>query len=176
MAKQPQVKCPICGQYFSRSEVPFIHLKNRYYHQSCYEAQENAKSEEEKEKEKLIEYIKKLFDIKTPTLKINTQIKNYIENKNYSYEGIRKALIYWFEIKGNSIEKANGGIGIVPYCYEQALAYWKTVNEIREYNEQAQKTQVAIETRVVHITSPERKPMRIIRNLFAFLEEEGDAP
>ena len=176
MPKLPQVKCPICGQYFSRSEAPFIHLKNRYYHQSCYDARENEKSEEEREKEKLVEYIKKLFGIPTLTVKINKQLKDYIEVKNYSYEGIRKTLIYWFELKGNSIEKANGGIGIVPYCYEQALAYWKTINEAREYNEQAQKIQATIETRVVHIAPPERKPMRIIRNLFAFLEEEGDTP
>ena len=38
-----------------------------------------------------------------------------------------KTLIWWFDIKGNSIEKANGGIGIIPYVYQQACDYYYTL-------------------------------------------------
>lgn len=122
------MKCPVCGQQFYREDTPFLKIKNRYYHKSCYEAQENEKTEEEKERDLLIEYIKKLFNIDVITPKINKQIKDLL-NQNYSYKGIRKTLEYWFDIKGNSIDRANGGIGIVPYKYEQALTYWKSIWE-----------------------------------------------
>lgn len=172
MAKQPKVKCPICNKQFYREDEPFIKLKNRYYHQACYEASEKEKSEEEKEKELLTEYIKQLFNINTLTVKINRQIKDLLE-KNYSYKGIRMTLKYWFEIKGNSIEKANGGIGIVPYVYEQALIYWKSIWEAQKYNQRVE-TKLEITTREIHITPPERKPMKITRKLFTFLEKGGE--
>ena len=74
-------------------------------------------SKRSKDKEELNEYIKKLFKIDYVDARIQKQIKQYVEEYHYSYSGIRKALIYFFEIKGNSIEKSNGGIGIVPYVY-----------------------------------------------------------
>jgi len=171
VAKQPKVKCPICQEQFYREDEPFVKIKNRYYHQACYEAQEKEKTEEEKEHELLIEYIKKLFDIPTLTVKINRQIKDYIE-KGYSYKGIRMTLLYWFDVKGNSIEKANNGIGIVPYTYEQALVYWKSIWEAQQRNQEIQVAKFEIPTREIHIPIPERKPMKIARNLFSFLEEE----
>ena len=174
MAKQPKVKCPICGKQFYREDEPFVKLKNRYYHRACYEASEKEKTEEEKEHDLLIEYIKKLFNINTLTVKISRQIKDYIENKNYSYKGIRKTLIYWFEIKGNSIEKANGGIGIVPFVYEQALTYWKSIWEAQQYNQQASGVKIETTIREIHIPPPQRKPMKITRKIFTFLEEDGD--
>ena len=171
MAKQPKVKCPICGEQFYREDTPFTHIKNRYYHQSCYEATEAKKTEEEKERELLIEYIKKLFNIQVLNAKINKQIKDLLE-KNYSYKGIRMTLMYWFEIKGNSIEKANGGIGIIPYVYEQALVYWKSIWEAQQYNKTTNITRIEIPVREIHIPTPERSPMKTTRRLFTFLEEE----
>ena len=38
-----------------------------------------------------------------------------------------KTLIYWYEIKGNSTEKANGGIGIIPYVYKDASEYYYSI-------------------------------------------------
>lgn len=173
VAKQPKVKCPVCQEQFYREDVPFIKIKNRYYHQSCYEAQEKEKSEEEKERELLTEYIKKLFNISVLTVKINKQIKDLLE-KNYSYKGIRMTLMYWFDVKGNSIEKANGGIGIVPYVYEQALIYWKSIWEAQQYNKSMNSERIEIPVREIHIPIPERRPMKTIRKLFTFLEE-GDS-
>jgi len=173
LAKQPKVKCPICGEQFYREDTPFIKIKTRYYHTSCYEAVEAAKTEEEKEHERLIEYIKQLFNVNILTVKINKQIKDYIE-KGYSYKGIRKTLQYWFEIKGNSIEKANGGIGIVPYTYEQALTYWRGIWEAQQRNQQTGVAEITIPVREIRIAPPERKPMKITRKLFTFLEEDGE--
>ena len=35
-----------------------------------------------------------------------------------------KALVWWFDVKKNSIEAANGGIGILPYIYNDAKTYY----------------------------------------------------
>ena len=53
---------------------------------------------------------------------------------NYTYSGILKTLKYWFEIKKGDLEKANGGIGIVPYVYDDAFLYWRGIWEAREKN------------------------------------------
>lgn len=35
-----------------------------------------------------------------------------------------KALTWWFDIQNHTIEKANGGIGILPYIYNDAKTYF----------------------------------------------------
>ena len=37
---------------------------------------------------------------------------------------MQKTLYWWFELKHNSIEKANDGIGIVPFVYNDASNYF----------------------------------------------------
>lgn len=54
---------------------------------------------------------------------------NFHKEKNYSYSGMYKSLKYFFEIKGNPIEKANGGIGIIPWIWDDALKYWRALWE-----------------------------------------------
>jgi hypothetical protein len=43
---------------------------------------------------------------------------------NYTYSGIHRSLEYFYEVKGNSLDKANGGIGIVPFVYQDAYNYY----------------------------------------------------
>ena len=42
------VKCPVCGEEFSKKDEEFEHVGNRYYHLSCYK--KKMKEEEYKEK------------------------------------------------------------------------------------------------------------------------------
>jgi hypothetical protein len=46
------------------------------------------------------------------------------DHPEYTYSGIKRTLEYFYEVKKNSIEKANGGIGIVPWVYEEAKRYY----------------------------------------------------
>ena len=55
---------------------------------------------------------------------INKQLKKYKEEQGYSYTGILKSLIYFYEVKANSTDKANGSLGIVPYVYQDAYNYY----------------------------------------------------
>ena len=35
-----------------------------------------------------------------------------------------KTLYWWYEIKGHSVDQAQGGIGIIPFIYEDALKFY----------------------------------------------------
>lgn len=123
------VKCLYCSESFDANEEAYIKINRRYAHQHCAEEHENNKSQEEKDREKLEEYIKQLLQLEYITPRIRTQIKNYLTNYNYTYSGILKALKYFYEIKGNSTEKANEGIGMfnnacyILSCLSQGFRY-----------------------------------------------------
>jgi hypothetical protein len=113
----------------------------------------------------LIDYIGKFNGLS------RKQINDYKNNQNYSYTGILKALTYFYEVKGNSTEKANGGIGIVPYVYQDAYNYYyhiwmaKQTNEVKPIEQYS-----APPARVIVIPPPKRVEKK--RKLFSFLDEE----
>ena len=47
-----------------------------------------------------------------------------------------KSLIYFYEVKGNSTEKANGGIGIVPFVYKDAYRYYYSIFLAKNQNKE----------------------------------------
>lgn len=170
------VKCLYCGEVFDASITPFVKPRsNRYAHKACAETAENKKTKEEKDKEILEKYIKELFRINSISVKIKKQMEMFKNEKNYTYSGMYKTLKYFFEIRGNSIEKANGGIGIIPYVYEEAFRYWQAIWEAQQKNENIQVKEYILPTKEIHISSPQRKPMKHIRKLFTFLDEGGDS-
>lgn len=81
-----------------------------------------------------------------------------------------KALVYWFEIKGHSIEKANGGIGIIPYVYQQAYEYYYSLWLANQKNEFKNIEDYIPKVRTVRIPIPQKKERK--RKLFTFLDEE----
>ena len=81
-----------------------------------------------------------------------------------------KTLKYFFEIKGNSIEKANGGIGIIPYVYEEAYKYYQNLSLAQQRNEKKDLNKYKPKIFTVIIQPPKRKEKK--RKLFTFLDEE----
>lgn len=119
------VTCPYCHKKFDRDKIEFVQISaKRYAHPKCYQEKENNKTQEEKDREELESYIIKLFKEPYLNARIKKQIKDFQAEYKYTYSGMLKTLIYWYEVKGNSIEKANGGIGIIPYVYKDALNYY----------------------------------------------------
>jgi hypothetical protein len=131
MAKA-MVKCGKCGQIFDRNspEIPNEKIKNRYFH------------------------IEKL------TPKINMQIKKYMKEYGYSYEGIEYCVRYFFIIKENSIDKAQGGIGIVPYIYEEAKQYYLSQQAIEQKAEKLDNILNLITHKTIQIKLPKPKPAK----------------
>ena len=105
------VTCVYCKERFNRDTEPTIQISaRRYAHKECAEKFHIEKTQEEKDLESLEQYVMKLFDESYVNARIRKQIKDYRQEYNYTYSGMLKTLIFWFEVKGNSIDKANGGI------------------------------------------------------------------
>lgn len=133
------VKCKYCGIQFDRNAEPAVEVSaRRYAHKACIEKHQAAIPQDEQDYAALETYIKKLFKEDNINVRIRKQIKDFRQEYNYTYSGMLKTLYWWYEIKGNSIENAQGGIGIIPYIYEDALKYYyslylaKIANEDRE--------------------------------------------
>ena len=104
--------------------------------------------------------------------RIQKQIKQYVEEYNFTYSGIKKALIYFFEIKGNSINKSNGGIGIVPYVYQNAYNYYLALWQAQQKNSDKVLQDYVPNIKEIVIPPPQRNVKK--RPLFTFLDEEEE--
>ena len=107
-----KVKCVYCGKVFDRDKVACVQVSNRRYaHKECSEGEMQRLSKEELDKQKLEEYIVKLLGADYVTARVHKQINQYVKEYNFTYSGIHKALVYFYEVQKHSTDKANGGIG-----------------------------------------------------------------
>lgn len=112
----------------------------------------------------------KLFNITYIDPKVRKQIKTFIDEYHYTYSGIHKALVYHYEIKGGAVEKANGGIGIVPWVYQNAYRYYYALWEAQQKNIDKKVEEYIPTIKEIVIPTPERPVKK--RKLFSFLDEE----
>lgn len=165
-----KVICVYCKKPMSKKEKNCVMIGNgKYAHQEC----QNLESAREKtDKEKLEEYIKELFNISYIEPRVKAQVKKYVEEFNYTYSGIQKALYYHYEIKNGDKLKANGGIGIVPYVYKDAYNYFYNLWLAKQKNVDIKVELYQPVVKEIVIPRPERKVKK--RSLFTFLDEENN--
>lgn len=120
------VTCGGCGLRFDRVAEKGEFIKSKWYHKGCAEIK--------KEKMELYDYICKLFNLKTPGPLNNSLVKKYKEQNGYSYRGIINALKYFYEVKKNTVDKAEERVGIVPFVYTDAQEYFRVLEEIARKN------------------------------------------
>lgn len=120
------VKCSVCGKQFDRDRVQAVKSgARRYAHQTCLPGGEIVPLPQvDEELTKLIEYTKQLLGKEYNEEKVKKQIKDCKNRLGFSYSGMLKSLVYFYEVKGNSKDRANGGIGIVPFIYNEAYNYY----------------------------------------------------
>ena len=164
------VICAYCKKPMSKKDEDCVMISNnKYVHKACQELEEKR---EKTDKEQLEDYIKDLFQISYIDPRVKGQIKKYIDEYNYTYSGIRKALIYHYEIKGGDKSKANGGIGIVPYVYQNAYEYHYNLWLAQQKNKDVEVTLYAPKVKEIVIPRPQRKVKK--RQLFTFLDEDEE--
>ena len=85
-----RVKCSICQQTFDRDKEEFIATSaRRYAHKKCYERQQDSLDSEQKARQDILDYTKKLFKENFNKIKIETQMDKMVrENSNYQYNKI----------------------------------------------------------------------------------------
>lgn len=160
------VVCPICGKKFNRDNEDCVKYgARRYAHQVCME----QIPQEQKDKQELEEYIKQLFGTEFVEARVQKQIKKYIEENKFTYSGIKKALVYFFEIKHGDVNKARGSIGIVEYIYREAYSYYHKLWEAQQINK-GKDVSGYYKVREIKIKPPKRE--LLTKKRFTFLDEE----
>ena len=164
------VTCAYCKKPLSKKDSNCVMLgNNKYVHAECQQLEEKR---EKTDKEQLEEYIKELFDVTYIDPRIRNQIKKFVEEYNYTYSGIRKALIYHYEIKGGDKSNANGGICIVPYVYQNAYEYHYNLWLAQQKNKDVEIQLYTPKVKEIVIPNPQRKIKK--RPLFTFLDEDEE--
>lgn len=133
MSDRP-VKCPTCGEFFRRSETVHIYdeKKKRYYHAECYD---KGEAKIASDRENLYAFMCELFGYEYVVPRVRKQINEIMEEYKYTFKGIQLTLDYVYRIEKMDKEKANGGIGIVPYFYDDAGDFYKKKMDIWESKE-----------------------------------------
>ena len=161
------VKCTVCGESFDRDKVQAVKSgARRYAHYTCLPEGELVPLPNAVVDQDLVDlenYIKNLLGDDYNPARVKKQIKDYKNEYNYSYSGMLKALVWFYEVKGNSIEKANGGIGILPFVYQDAYNYYYSLYLAQLVNEEKDVNQYKTKVREIVIKSPSvaGKPVRL---------------
>lgn len=120
------VKCPVCGTFNEKENA--IYHNSKYYCKVCYENKQN----ESNDYKELISYICELYSIDVPTGWMLKQIKDFKEQFNYTYKGIKSTLHYFFEIQDGNDVADSMGIGIVPFVYDEAKKFYIDKKAVRD--------------------------------------------
>ena len=147
-------KCRLCNIEIDKEKDDWIMpSKNYYYHRQCYKNWKKAQPDNDED------YVDLIYDFIARDLKAaydywvcEAQRKKFLKEK-MTNKGILFALKYFYEIKHGDWEKGHGGIGIVPFIYSDAFAYWAererqsagTIAEIeRQMRAAAERTRVSV--------------------------------
>lgn len=160
------VKCTVCGKTFDRDKIQAVKVSaRRYAHYSCKPDGELVPLANPVDEDllKLEKYIETLLGEDYNHAKVKKQIRDYKKEYDYSYSGMLKTLMWFYDIKGNPKEKANGGIGIIPFVYKDACNYYYSLYLAQIANEATAASNHKIEIREIEIESPEvyRRPPRM---------------
>ena len=186
------VHCKICKQAFNRLDpkliegVDWVKPTNRvYYHKKCYDDFAKKKGQIGKDgiefeadeaiwKTATEDYLKRDLKISINYPKFNQQWKKFVEKDGRTPKGIYFSLKYFYDIRRNSTEKSEGGIGIVSWIYEEATEYWGKRNQadkgiVARLEEQIKKDR-AQKAKVI-FQQKKKKEQKVD---FSILEEEDD--
>ena len=115
-----------CGQPLDITKDEWVKPNTtRYAHKKCYE--EKRKPGEDLLPDDIYYYLKDEVHLAIDYRTFESQRSNMIKKNGYTNAGILQALKYWYQVKKSSPDKANGGIGIVPYIYQDAQNYYKNL-------------------------------------------------
>jgi len=148
--------CSVCGVRFDRDKIQAVKSgARRYAHQTCLPQGEIVPlPQKDEDLVKLENYIQQLLGEDYNKARVNKQIKDYVA-EGYTLSGILKSLIYFYEVKGNSREKANGGIGIVPFVYKDAYRYYYSLYIANLQNQEKDVKEITSKVKEISIPIPQ---------------------
>ena len=171
------VKCTVCRKTFDRDKEQAVKDgARRYAHYKCKPdgelvplPQKEVKNQDLKDLE---DYIAQLYGDKANWVLIKKQIKTFQKEYKFTLTGIKKTLIYFYEVKGNSPDKSNGGIGIVPYCYNDSRTYYYNLYLAQEQNKKKDIKEYTKKIKEFIIKPPKTEKKTRLFFIDEFLTEE----
>jgi hypothetical protein len=151
-----KVTCIYCKKIFDRDKNPTKQVSaRRYAHLDCWKEHQANMSQEEKDIEAFYDYTKNLFGEDYNYILTKKLAERYVKENNYTYSGMLKTLKWYYEKEGNSLDKSNGSIGIIPYIYKQALNYYYALYQAQLINKEKDISNFTIpKERNISIESP----------------------
>lgn len=130
------VMCRVCKMKFDLND-PTIEVENPstnfYYHKSCYNNWKkagndlNAEMSDDGWHDTAKDYLFKELRMSVDWVKFESQWKTFLRpsmSPKMTAKGMYFALKYYYDVQHGNIEKAAGGIGIIPHIYEESCRYW----------------------------------------------------
>lgn len=131
--------CESIGKKWEKDML--VKYKNKNYCPQCAEIEKKN----DDDRQLLYNLISDLYKIPFPNGLMLRQIKQFKEQRKYSYENIRKALLY-----ANYVQHVNFspkyGLGIVPYVIDEAIRYHD--DQVKKAKEMEGKQVVTTKTTV----------------------------
>jgi hypothetical protein len=156
-----QVKCVFCGEMFDRENPSIEYIKmgtRRYAHKNC--ASNNQQGQTNLDLLMLLKYCQELFGDNYSELNIKKQADKLVKNNKYTYSGILKSLVWFYDIKGNQINEEYGSsLGIIPYIYNDSYQYYYSIYLANEKNKTKDLKELQT-LEVVTITPPKQKEVK----------------
>lgn len=147
-----KVKCYFCNAIFDADKEEHVKVNaRRYAHKSCAENQNKEILQEQKDKDLFYEYVKKIYGKNYNFMLINKQAENFIKQYGYTWSGMAGTLHWFYDINHGSIEEGHGGIGIIPYVYDQAKEYFLTISKAEVANKEIKEVRTPV---IFNIQSP----------------------
>jgi len=180
-------KCRCCKGEIDKADTISWVMPSQgwYYHTKCYDdwirkkEDIHAVAEDDEWKGYLWDYLSR--DLKLPKLnyqKCDQQWHSFLSNKKkMTAKGLYYACRYFYEvIKGNPAE-AQGGIGILPYVYDDSCMYWTNREKInkevcQQIEEQCAQKEVREVIQVIQRQTKKEKPQMSLADVLALEDEE----
>lgn len=141
-----RVKCFFCQEYFDREKEPSVKINaRRYAHKKCAENQNKEILQEEIDKENFYKMVKSVYGKNYNFMMIDKQANNYIKQYNYTWSGMTACLYWFYTINHGNLEEGHGGIGIIPYIYDDVKKYYQQLYITQNKNSNKQMRQRVIE-------------------------------
>lgn len=133
-------KCPYCEQYFDADKEEWVQVNTRRKaHKACAEKEKEHRLTTQSTRDALLDYINELYkknNINPNWPMIQKQIKKYVEGNKWTYSGIKRTLIYCYEVKKIDIRNCEGDIRAVTIYYPEAYKYYEKIFITNKKNEQ----------------------------------------
>jgi len=153
------VICSVCNKKFDANEEPYLKTYNgrRYAHKECLKRQELNQEIIQRIHEKAKEVLGETYSRGKVEKNIQSMIKDGKTPIN-----IFRTLEYWYDVKGHTAEKANGGIAIVDYVYGDAMNYYQKQKKFKTLNDTTNIEDYISDTKtLIFKPKPIQKPKKI---------------